>query len=86
MAENELYDLVADPVQYENVFGKRGYKRIADELDRKVVEFFDHYADPRYDLWKGGSPKLITYRPFKWPERYGKDWAVDKSLNPEFKE
>jgi len=86
MAENELYDLVADPGQYENVYGKPGYKKIAGELDKKVVKFFDRYSDPRYDLWKGGRPKLITYRPFKWPERWGQDWAVDTSLNPEFKE
>jgi arylsulfatase A-like enzyme len=86
MAENELYDLVADPDEYENVYGKRGYKRITDELDKKVVKFFDRYSDPRYDLWKGGRPKLITYRPFKWVERYGKDWAVDTALNPEFEE
>jgi arylsulfatase A-like enzyme len=85
-AENELYDLVKDPGEYENVYGKRGYKKIADELDKKVVKFFEKYSDPRYDLWNGGSPKLITYRPFKWPARYGKDWAVDTTLNPEFKE
>ena len=85
-AENELYDLVADPGQYENVYGKRGYKKVTDELDRKVVRFFERYSAARYDLWKGGRPKLITYRPFKWAARYGQDWAVDTSLNPEFEE
>lgn len=85
-AENELYDLVKDPEMYENVYGKPGYEKVADELDAKVVEFFGKYSDPRYDLWNGGRPKLITYRPFKWVERYGKDWAVDTTLNPEFKE
>lgn len=79
-------NLVADPGQLDNVYGRRGYKRVAGELDRKVVDFFERYSDPRYDLWKGGRPKLITYRPFKWAERYGGDWAVDTSLNPEFKE
>ena len=86
MAESELYDLVADPGQYENVHGKRGYAKIARELDRKVVAFFEKYTDPRYDLWNGGRPKLITYRPFKWAERYGEGWAVDTTLNPEFEE
>lgn len=85
-AENELYDLVADPEMNENVFGKRGYAKITHELDKKVVDFFKRYSSSRYDLWNGGSVKLITYRPFKWPQRYGKDWAVDTALNPEFKE
>jgi arylsulfatase A-like enzyme len=84
--DNELYDLVNDPGMYENVYGKRGYGKITAELDRKVVSFFEQYSTPRYDLWKGGRPKLITYRPFKWPQKWGADWAVDTELNPEFEE
>ena len=85
-AENELYDLVNDPGMWENIYGKPGYEEIAAELDAKVVRFFEEYSDPRFDLWKGGRPKLITYRPFKWPQKWGQDWAVDTTLYPEFEE
>jgi arylsulfatase A-like enzyme len=86
MGDNELYDLVADPGENTDVYGKPGYKKVARELDAKVVKFFEQNSDPRYDLWKGGRPKLITYRPFKWPQRWGKDWAVDTDVEPAFEE
>ncbi|MCY3972432.1 MAG: sulfatase-like hydrolase/transferase [Acidobacteria bacterium] len=72
--ENELYDLVSDPKQQENVAGNPKYAETVAHLDRKVTAFFERYSDPRYDLWKGGRPKGIIYRPWLWRELHGDDW------------
>ncbi|MCA9429108.1 MAG: hypothetical protein KC940_01240, partial [Candidatus Omnitrophica bacterium] len=32
-------------------------KKTVEELRSRLHGFFDEYADPRYDLWKGGGSK-----------------------------
>jgi len=58
---DELYDLGADPGQRQNVAGKAEHAAIEKGLRRRLAEFFDRYAEPRYDLWRGGvsqAPRL----------------------------
>lgn len=54
----ELYDMERDPHERFNLFGQPGFdaKRTA-ELRRQLDEFFSTYADPQYDVWKGGRSK-----------------------------
>jgi arylsulfatase A-like enzyme len=54
----ELYDMRRDPQERFNLFGQPGVdaKRTA-ELRRQLDEFFSTYADPQYDVWKGGRSK-----------------------------
>lgn len=54
---HELYDMQADPRERMNLFGQPGTDEIRGELDQRLAAFFEKYADPQYDLWKGGRSK-----------------------------
>jgi arylsulfatase A-like enzyme len=54
---HELYDKQADPLERFNVYGQPDTSAIRDELDRRLTEFFQQYADPQYDIWNGGRSK-----------------------------
>jgi arylsulfatase A-like enzyme len=54
---DELYDMRDDPGECMNLAGDPSYAAIEGELWRRLQEFFDRFANPRYDLWKGGVSK-----------------------------
>lgn len=54
---DELYDLLEDAGEKRNLFGKQGHADVQGRLQRRLDTFFERYADPRYDLWKGGTSK-----------------------------
>jgi arylsulfatase A-like enzyme len=47
------------------------------EYDFKHELFFSDYANPRWDLWKGGTVKSNSTRPFLWKETWGDSWAPE---------
>lgn len=53
----ELYDMQADPQERFNLYGQPGLEATRDGLARRLDTFFATYADPQYDLWKGGRSK-----------------------------
>ncbi|MBI5772803.1 MAG: sulfatase-like hydrolase/transferase [Verrucomicrobia bacterium] len=53
----ELYDMKKDPQERFNLFGQPGTDAKRAELAKRLDEFFAKYADPQYDLWKGGRSK-----------------------------
>lgn len=53
----ELYDMQADPQERFNLLGQPGMEATRAQLAKRLDEFFAAYADPQYDLWKGGSSK-----------------------------
>jgi len=53
----ELYDMKNDPRERFNLFGQPGAAEKRAELARRLEDFFTQYADPQYDLWKGGRSK-----------------------------
>ena len=53
----ELYDMKHDPHERFNLFGQPQLANIQAALAQKLDEFFDEYADPQYDIWKGGRSK-----------------------------
>ena len=55
---NELYDMKKDPGQRTNLVGKAELQNVQRDLARRLDEFFDRYADPRYDLRRGGVSKV----------------------------
>ncbi|MHC4511328.1 MAG: sulfatase family protein, partial [Planctomycetota bacterium] len=54
---HELYDLRTDPGERFNLFGQPQQADIQKHLRARLYEFFDRYADPKYDLWQGGGSK-----------------------------
>src|SRR5207244_3909116 len=54
---NELYDMQADPRERINLYGQPGTETIREGLAQRLDAFFARYADPQYDVWKGGRSK-----------------------------
>jgi arylsulfatase A-like enzyme len=53
----ELYDLQADPAERFNQYGQPGTESIQQQLSQQLATFFQQYADPQYDVWRGGRSK-----------------------------
>jgi arylsulfatase A-like enzyme len=54
---NELYDLTADPGERKNLVTDDAHAGVRKELRKRLDDFFARYADPKYDLWRGGTSK-----------------------------
>ena len=72
---NELYDLTADPDERKNLAGDTSYISVEKELSDRISDYFVELADPRYDLWNGGTVKSNTSRPWLWQDAWTKDWV-----------
>lgn len=72
---NELYDLRADPQERKNLAGQPEQAGRQADLRTRLHTFFDRTADPKYDLWKGGTSKsaLSTAKLFGLEIREGRD-------------
>ncbi|MEM7430580.1 MAG: sulfatase-like hydrolase/transferase [Pseudomonadota bacterium] len=55
----ELYDLVRDPEERDNLASDSAYQSVVESLDQQLTEFFAQYSTQRYDVWKGGSAKAL---------------------------
>ncbi len=75
--KHELYDLENDPDERNNLAQDPEYAGVAVELSARLDEYFAKYANPRWDLWKGGVVKSNSTRPFLWKEVWGKEWAPE---------
>ncbi len=58
---HELYDMKNDPHERVNLYGQPGMEAIRDEMAEKLTAFFDQYADPQYDISKGGRSKARRF-------------------------
>jgi arylsulfatase A-like enzyme len=72
--EDEMYDLVNDPGEYQNLIADPEYVDVAKELRDRIDAFFEKYSDQKYDLWKGGTAKGNSDRPWLWKDVWGKNW------------
>jgi arylsulfatase A-like enzyme len=54
---SELYDMANDPHERFNLFGQPQYAGMQQELAERIDTFFNEYANPEYDIWKGGRSK-----------------------------
>ena len=86
LGDPELYDMQKDPGQTLNVYGNPDYANVVEELDQKLTEFFAQYADPKYDLWDGGTAKGTVQRPEMFKELYGNEWETISEELPKFSE
>lgn len=75
--KDELYDLVNDPNERNNLAQQPEYADTVAKLSQRLADFFAEYANPRWDLWKGGTVKSNSTRPFLWQEVWEDDWAPE---------
>jgi arylsulfatase A-like enzyme len=54
---HELYDLQTDPQERVNRYGQPGTAETTAALRAQLDAFFARYADPQYDIWRGGRSK-----------------------------
>jgi len=57
----ELYDMENDPGETTNLAGDESRAAIAADLDARLERFFATYADPEFDVWKGGTGKALVF-------------------------
>lgn len=59
---NELYHVANDAGERLNLSGEERVAEVERGLRERLHAFYDRYADPRWDLWKGGGSKsgLLT--------------------------
>ena len=72
---DELYDLEADPDERSNLIGDPACATVIADLSARIDSFFSYYANPKWDLWRGGTVKSNSTRPFLWKEAWDEDWA-----------
>ncbi|HBE40639.1 MAG TPA: sulfatase [Bacteroidales bacterium] len=53
----ELYNMKLDPQERFNLYGQPGTESILADLVIRLNNFFNKYADPQYNIWKGGRSK-----------------------------
>ncbi len=75
--KDELYDLMNDPDERKNLAQDPEFTGVVAKLSARLDEFFTNYANPRWDLWKGGAVKSNSTRPFLWKEIWGEEWAPE---------
>jgi arylsulfatase A-like enzyme len=80
----ELYDLIADPDQWENVAGDPARGAVVRHLSDRLESFFARHSDARYDLWNGGTGQAMVSRYLLFRERYGPDWNVTMKVGAPF--
>ncbi len=56
---SELYDLVGDPGEWINLYSDPAQAATRETLRQQLDQFFARYADPRYDLWHGGTAQTV---------------------------
>lgn len=64
---NELFNLQVDPGERNNLVHDPAHQQQREMLRQRLHTFFDRYAEPQYDLWKGGTSqtRLLTSKIFE---------------------
>ncbi|MEM7336115.1 MAG: sulfatase-like hydrolase/transferase [Chloroflexota bacterium] len=70
--QDELYDLIDDPGERHNVL--TAHPDIAQTLDNQLMTFFSKHSAERYDLWRGGTTKSNSDKPWLWQGAWGQAW------------
>jgi arylsulfatase A-like enzyme len=53
----ELYNMKQDPQERFNLYGQPGTDDKRSELSNRLDNFFNKYANSKYNIWKGGGSK-----------------------------
>lgn len=54
---DDLFDLKNDPLEMNNLAGNSAYQGVSEKLKIRLDEFFNRYANPKYDILRGGKSK-----------------------------
>ena len=73
---DELYDLQNDPDERVNLIDEVAYRETAVSLQQKLNTFFNQYSDPQFDLWRGGTAKANSDKPWLWQDAWGEKWET----------
>ena len=73
---SELYNLIDDSDERNNLIESPDHAAIIKSLSEKVDNFFDTYSAPQWNLWQGGSAKSNSSRSFLWKEVWGVNWRT----------
>ena len=60
---DELYDVKNDPGERKNLIDQPPQAETQQQLRRRLDAFFERYADPKYDLWRGGKSQAPLLSP-----------------------
>ena len=55
---NELYDLTEDPNEFVNLINDPAWQAQRRSLRKKLDDFYRTYAEPKYDMWNGGTSQV----------------------------
>jgi arylsulfatase A-like enzyme len=58
----ELYDLRRDPHEKVNLYGQPDLAAVQQQLQGRLEAFFTRTAEPKYDLYRGGTSKATLLR------------------------
>jgi arylsulfatase A-like enzyme len=72
--QDELYDLIRDPAEKNNLIEVPEYAAVAESLSARIDAFFNQYSEPTYNLWQGGTVKSNSDKPKLWKDVWGQDW------------
>ncbi len=72
--QDELYHLASDPDERLNRIAEAELSGIAAGLSQRIKTYFDQYARPEYDLWRGGRAKANSDKPWLWQDAWGEGW------------
>lgn len=72
--DDELFDIEHDPGEIKNLVGDPAYADVRANLEDMLGKFFETYARPQADLWKGGAPLQHSERNEFWRDAWGNDW------------
>ena len=65
----EFYDMKNDPHERFNLYGQPHVASEQAKLAEQLYAFFDEYAEPEYDIWRGGRSKARRlYAPEDHPD------------------
>lgn len=70
----ELYDLARDPDERANICDKDEMAGVRADLSGRLASYFSSHADPRRDLWAGGTPKSNLSNLRFWQSVWGPQW------------
>ncbi len=60
--------------------------RVHQQLDRRLIQFFDTYSNAEYDLWRGGTVKGSTEQAQVFKSLYGEQWKLEAEVRSAFRE